>query len=382
MKIAFLTNYINHHQVPVADEMYKLLGNDYCFIATIPIHEWRKKLGYADFSDKPYLLKSYESSEQLEKAIHIINEADVVIIGAAPENMISERLKENKFTFRYSERYFKSRPWYFPDPRIWLSFYKNHIRYRRKNVFMLAASAYTANDLAHFHAYPNKIYKWGYFPKVEDFDLEASLDVSRRGRTTMLWCARFLSWKHPELPVLLAKKLKNDGYEFHIDMIGSGEKFDETFALAKTIGVDDVVSFLGSMPNDEVLQQMRKHSIFLFTSDKNEGWGAVLNESMSNGCAVVASNRIGAAPFLIENGQNGVLFKSQDLSSLYAQVKNLLDNDEYRLSIARKAVITMRNIWSPQNATRRFVQFAERIMNGQDTEYTDGPCSKAYPYKG
>lgn len=381
MKIVMLSNFINHHQSYVADELYNTPDIDYWFIETMALPEEQRCLGYNDLSFKPYVISSYKSVELFRRAEDIINEADIVIIGSAPENMISKRLRENKYTFRYSERYFKNRPWFFPDPRVWLSFYKNHIRYRKNNVFMLAASAYTANDLAHFHAYPNKIYKWGYFTKVEDFDLEASLDVSRRGRATILWCARFLSWKHPELPVLLAKKLKDEGYKFHLDMIGSGEKFDETVTLAKSLGVDDVVSFLGNMPNDEVLQQMRKHSIFLFTSDKNEGWGAVLNESMSNGCAVVASNKIGSAPFLISDGQNGLLFKSQDLDSLCSKVKDLLNNDEFRLTIAHSAVKTMREVWSPQNAARRFVQLAESIMKGKDTEYTDGPCSKAYPYK-
>lgn len=35
----------------------------------------------------------------------------------------------------------------------------------------------------------------------------------------------------------------------------------------------DVVHFCGSRPNEELMSDMQKHEIFLFTSDRNEGWG-------------------------------------------------------------------------------------------------------------
>ena len=126
--------------------------------------------------------------------------------------------------------------------------------------------------------------------------------------------------------------------------------------------------------------QMRRHEIFLFTSDKNEGWGAVLNESMSNGCAVVASNMIGSVPFLIEDGINGLVFKSEDLDSLETKVLSLLDNAEYRRTIAMNSVKTMRTIWSPANAAKQFLELVTAIQTGDNSLIPlQGPCSKAMP---
>lgn len=124
---------------------------------------------------------------------------------------------------------------------------------------------------------------------------------------------------------------------------------------------------------------MRNHQIFLFTSDRNEGWGAVLNESMSNGCAVVASDLIGSAPFLIEDGVNGLLFKSENVDSLYAKVKMLLDNPTLTENMAENAILTMRNTWSPKIAAERFIKLASNLSNGEDTPFENGPCSKAFP---
>ena len=174
MKIVMLSNFINHHQTPVADELYNMQGVEYWFIETKALPEEQRNLGYSDFSNKPYVISAYKSNEEYQKAINLIDNADVVIVGSAPENMIIERLRSNKLTFRYSERFFKKRPWYFPDPRVWMELWKKHIRYKNKPLYMLAASAYTANDVYAIGAYKNKVYKWGYFPRVDDFPLEAS----------------------------------------------------------------------------------------------------------------------------------------------------------------------------------------------------------------
>ena len=100
-----------------------------------------------------------------------------------------------------------------------------------------------------------------------------------------------------------------------------------------------------------------------------------MNEAMSQGCAVVASDLIGAAPFLIEDGKNGLLFKSENLNSLYKKVKLLFDED-YRTMISTNAVLTMQKIWNPQTAAERFIHLSERLIRGLDTDYIDGPCSK------
>ena len=384
MKITFVTNLVNHHQIPLADEFYSMLGNDYAYIANEPLPDWLIKGGYDPSLDRPYVIRPYKCEEEMLRARKLIAESDVVIIGAAPDDFIESRLKDNKLTFRYAERYFKSRPWYFPDPRIFISFYKRHFRYRNKNLYLLAASAYTANDVYHMHCYKDKVYKWGYFTRVDYFPLEVckKLDASSaESLPHIIWCARFLRLKHPELPILLAERLKAKGYHFSLDMYGSGEELENTKFLASKLDVNDVVTFCGNLPNDQIIIKMRESEIFLFTSDKREGWGAVLNESMSNGCAVVVGNMIGAAPFLIKDGENGLLFKSENIDSLEEKVCYLLEHPEERIRIAKGAITTMRNEWSPTIAAQRFLHLTKRLMHNSDSDFSDGPCSKAYPCK-
>jgi hypothetical protein len=47
MKIVMLSNFINHHQTPVADELYNMQGVEYWFIETKALPEEQRNLGYS-----------------------------------------------------------------------------------------------------------------------------------------------------------------------------------------------------------------------------------------------------------------------------------------------------------------------------------------------
>lgn len=382
MQIVFFSNFINHHQANVADELYKLTNGNYTFVELCPIYDWLLKGGYSDLSSRPYVLQAWRNKENMDRAMELLYSADVALF-SCPESWKYEalRAKTGKLTFDVSERWLK-RGWLnLMSPRLLKYFWYYFTVLAHKNVYKLCSSAFACSDHYKLHSFKNKCYKWGYFTKVdENYTVEASLGVSTSGTLhTFMWCARFLKWKHPELPIQMAVRLKEKGYKFVLDMYGSGEELEPNKALAKYLNVEDVVNFKGNMPNNDILKAMREHELFLFTSDKNEGWGAVANESMSNGCAIVASDAIGSIPFLVNDGVNGCVFESCNLDSLCEKVEWLLDNPEKRLQIAAKAYQTMRDVWSPKIAANNFLKLVKMLQGGNNTLPIDGPCSKAYP---
>ncbi|MDY6367559.1 MAG: glycosyltransferase, partial [Clostridia bacterium] len=221
--------------------------------------------------------------------------------------------------------------------------------------------------------YKNKAYKWGYFPKVKKYEDIDTL-VDGKTKNSFLFVGRFIDWKRPELAVKIAKKLKEDGYDFTLDMIGIGDREAKTKCLIRKSGLDARVRLLGSMSPEKVREHMEKAEIFLFTSNKQEGWGAVLNESMNSACAVVASGEIGSVPYLIEDGKTGFTFKSK--KDLYKKVKYLLDNPEKRKAIGLNAYKTMAETWNAETAADRLLTLIQNLKEDKDTEYNSGPCSK------
>lgn len=380
MRLAFFNNSLNHHQVNVADELYKLLGDEYVYITTVASNKIGLK-GGANYNTRPYCLCAGDASVSKEKALEYARTADVCIFGASSLEYAVERAKfdKNALSFELSERWLKKGWLNILSPHLlrwWLAYQKY---FRSANFYKLNSSAYGAIDHYRMFSYRNRCYKWGYFTKVENV---SKVEAPKQGASTLeitplMWCARFLRLKHPELPVQLAHRLKERGYRFHIDMFGSGEELDNTKALIAKLCVEDCVTLRGNLPNEEILKEMRKHVIFLFTSDRHEGWGAVSNESMSNGCVLVGSDAIGSIPYLIQDGVNGLIFKSGSLDSLYTKVKYLLDNPQERLLMSKNGIKTMHSIWSPSCAAKNLLTLIDDLSNGRDSSIKEGPCSKA-----
>ena len=85
---------------------------------------------------------------------------------------------------------------------------------------------------------------------------------------------------------------------------------------------------------------------------------------------------IGSVPFLIEDGVNGLIFKSESLDSLETKVVSLLDSVDYRRTIAMNAIKTMRDVWCPKNAAIQFLRLINALKtNDIDLIPSDGPCS-------
>jgi len=375
MKVVFVSNYFNHHQKPFCEEMYRRLGGDFAFISTSVMSEERKELGYSSDDQPEYVHLAYEGEQQKRNAAALINTADVVIAGSAPNDMFYERIRTGKLLLRYAERPFKRKASLF---RRAYHFIRHHqMDLWKKNIYMLCAGGYVAKDYASIGMYQGRTYKWGYFPVVKKYDMDELF--LRKRRNVLMWCGRFIDWKHPDDAILLAKRLKEQGYDFHLNIVGTGDMEEKLHKLVRQFDLTGQVQFLGSMAPDRVRTHMEEAGIYLLTSDRQEGWGAVLNEAMSSGCAVVASDSAGAVPYLICDGENGAVYPSGNQGVMFEKVKYLLDHPEDQKSMGQEAYQTMEETWNANTAAERVLRLAEKLLAGEKKPglFEEGPCSMA-----
>jgi len=376
LKIVFVSNYFNHHQKSLSEALNKLTDHNFHFVATAKMREERRKFGYGNWELPKYVIEVYTGEDAYACAMEAIDGADAVIAGSAPEVYLKQYIKSGKLLFRYSERPFK-------QVDSWIKFLPRYIKWHLQNphskpIYMLCASAYTCSDYTRYGLWKNKFYQWGYFPECKKFE-NIKKQIAAKEKKTLLWCGRFLDWKHPDDAVKTAAKLRDDGYDFHLNMIGTGEMETRLDAMIQDNNLEEYVSVLGSMPPEHVREHMEHAGIYLFTSDKQEGLGAVLNESMNAGCAVVASHAAGAVPYLLKNGENGFVYESGNTKELYEKVKDLLDNPDKQDRMGAAAYQTITKEWNAEIAAHRLMDLAEHILHGEKLPdiYESGLCSKA-----
>lgn len=371
MKIINLSNYFNHHQKPLSDALYHILGNDYWFVETTSVPGFRKNLGYQELT-APYLIRY--CSETKERISRMIMDADVVIYGEAPLRIIKARYNSNKLTLRDDESRYKNPNRYLKWPvytfkSLWLN-----------RGYLLCASAFAPIDYFLSGMKKKKCFRWGYFTELEKYDTEV-LMAKKKSETpegvSILWVGRLIKLKHPESTIRVAEHLKEQGVLFTLNIIGSGLLESKLKKTVNLKGLSNVIHFLGPMTPADVRKQMEKAEIFLFTSDRQEGWGAVLNESMNSGCAVVADCNIGSVPYLIKDGVNGFIYKSSNWKDLCSKVEWLARHPKEMTAMGRKAYQTMAEIWNAETAAENLLVLCESLSKGGICPVSEGPCSQA-----
>lgn len=398
MLITFFSNYFNHHQKALCDALFSQDGVEFYFVETEPMEEFRSKMGWTVDNMPSYVLSAYESEEKKQLALELSDRSDLVIIGSAPEWYVERRIKNNSLTFRYTERPMKEGWIKMFIPRLGRKFYNIHYKNRNKNLFVLGASAYAAYDYSLLHSYPGKCLKFGYFPEGEKLSFEeilkkrseaamAAIDDNEKDITAeelnatinILWTGRFLKLKRADLLIKALGKLKRKGLSFRLRLVGNGEMEESLKALIASEGIEEEVKMQPFVKPKEVRCLMEEADIYVMTSNFLEGWGSVIYESLSAGCAVIASHACGCSPWLVKPEKTGLLFKSGSVDSLERMLERFIVDKELRNKCQKGAYEQMSTLWNPDVAARRIVEFADSFINnnGEIAHFEDGPLSAA-----
>ncbi|ANS73859.1 glycosyl transferase [Paenibacillus yonginensis] len=128
-------------------------------------------------------------------------------------------------------------------------------------------------------------------------------------------------------------ELKQKGLPFVLHLIGDGPSRTELEALAQSLGIYDETIFYGYTLHPE--EFMPFFDIFVLPS-RAEAFGSVFAEAALCSLALVGSE-VGGIPEQIENGINGLLVPPEDPSALALALEQLINDPDYRYTLARAA---------------------------------------------
>ena len=373
MKLIFVSNMLNHHQMELCRELQNWFSIFY-FVVTESV----KNIGYQSSSEADYVLHYYNKEEK-EKIFTEIVDADAVIFGGCPNELIELRMNKNKLCFIYSERFFKKGTWRRAIPKTRKSVIERVVKYKTEEMYVLCSSAYLSYDLSLLGFPESKCFKWGYFPKTREYSYSELMKKKKHDKVHLLWAGRMLKWKHPDDAIRLADNLSHKGIDFCLNIIGDGDLKYKLSQMIKKKNLEHRVHLLGSKNPEQVRKLMEEANIYLLTSDRYEGWGAVLNEAMNSGCAVVSSHAAGATPYLICNEENGLIYKSGSIKEMTEKVELLISQPEKRAKIGYNAYVSISQVWNARVAAQRFYKIVDERINGNYSNdlFADGPCSLA-----
>lgn len=381
MKILQVHNIVSHHQLPFAKELISLVGEEnFLFAALERPDSERLQNGWKRNYDEDWIIHPNECPDQYRKYEDFWENADIVFCGEKLFTRMQNRINQNKICFYMSERWWK--PPIGKARLIHPLFLKSSLNFRKlsKSPYFnyLAIGPFAFQDILTVISHDSNIWSWGYFTELPKHQYQKQVeDTDVLNSISLLWVGRMLNWKRVDLLIKALSRLQRDGESFEITLLGDGPERKSLEKLATKLLKPSTFEFKDFVPFSEIPKLMSENDLYILPSNAYEGWGAVVNEAMSVGCTVIASDKAGASSSLINHGINGLLFKSDSENDLYKCLKLIFNNRELLNKFSTSAQQTMQNLWNPEVAAKRLVELSECILNNKKPPYfINGPLTK------
>ncbi len=378
MKILYVSDNVYHHMIPFASSIVLEVGiENFKYAVLKPTEEFRVNMGFSpNDNEQPWIIRVYENElNQIEYEKWFYN-ADVVLFSNRKLfNKAYERVNLNKLTFYFSER------WWKPNLGKLRLLHPEYIKLaigiwnlsKNSNFHYLAQGGYAAKDIKFISKFENRIWDFGYFTDTSSVNMLKK----KSKKIDILWCGRMLKWKKVDTLIYAFGDVIKKQPNCHLSLIGDGEEKSKLESLAKEILPHESYSFYPSQSAIKIRQEMNSKDIFVLSSSGYEGWGAVVNEAMAEGCCVIATIESGAGKSIIRDMENGILFKSGDFNMLREKLLILIRDEKLRKKITNNAQKNIREIWSPQIASNRLVKVCDAIINNKlIPSYEEGPLKR------
>ena len=374
MTILYTSFNVNHHQVPFVQALMKLVGVENVKYAAIHTFEQsRVQMGMNVYKGDWII----DISSEWSKFEHYWMSADVVLCNVRDfYELFEKRLKTGKLTFYYSERWFKEPYglWRLLHPHILFLINKYYHLSKYNNFYYLPQGLYAYGDLAKFNIFKGKSFSFGYLTPINFPAYSSSKQLYPGKSINILWAGKIHHVKRVDILAQAFVSLFQKVGGVHLTVIGEGPEKKKVEKILSTLP-NSCYTLLPYVKNEELHEYMRQADIYVFPSNGAEGWGAVVNEAMSEECAVVVSNKVGAIS-MIEDGVNGLIFENENVNSLTHNLIRLVSDGLLIRKLKKAGRRTVQEEWNADNAAKKFIELCDYINNGKKVEIDSGIFKK------
>ncbi len=207
--------------------------------------------------------------------------------------------------------------------------------YKRYGLYVLEHSTYTTvsnymKDIA--LKYTNEC---EVIPNQVDVSLFKN-DLTRHvdGTFNLITTCALREGKRLDIAFKAIRKLVDEGYDIHYDIIGDGYYEDIYKKSMQEEGLENIVSFLGRKKKEEIPAYLEKAHALLISSEI-ESFAIPGIEALASGLPVVTTDCLGPVEFVDE--KCGEIAKVNDPDDLAFKIKTLIDNyDKYDKNYMQK----------------------------------------------
>lgn len=186
-----------------------------------------------------------------------------------------------------------------------------------------------------------------------------SLDPKRR---RIVYSGRLISIKRVDLVIDAFAAIAGHRPEWDLVIVGDGVLREELKSRVPE-AIRNRVQWTGFLDDQAAISAIYRLSDVLVLASDHEPWAVVINEAVAAGMAIVASNVVGAAAELVQDGVNGKVFPPGDLAEFS---RCLLDvTDSGKIDAMKRASADVLADWrrrgDPVEGFRRALEYTKAL---------------------
>lgn len=131
--------------------------------------------------------------------------------------------------------------------------------------------------------------------------------------------------------------------------------------LIKKYSLRENVVFLGGLTAEQMAEELSKTNAFVMPSCV-ETHSSSLREAMSVGCPVVSAN-VGSVSEFVEHGENGFIYRYDDVGSIVEFVDKIFSSDDLACKLGANAKISIAKKYPQNQIGEMLVDAYKRIIN-------------------
>lgn len=177
--------------------------------------------------------------------------------------------------------------------------------------------------------------------KLQTVHNSVRLEIRKREQPVLpngefVFCGRLEEVKGADLLIRAVSLLPQSYRErVRLTIIGSGSAEEQLKSLCEEVHMEEKTVFTGLISQNDVFKYYEKAMCVVLPSRK-EAFSTAALEAMSIGCCVLASD-VGGFTELIRDGENGFLFKTENVQELTEKLRYVFDHTKIVNETGRKA---------------------------------------------
>lgn len=154
--------------------------------------------------------------------------------------------------------------------------------------------------------------------------------IGNRVYLNLLMIGRLTYYKGHKILINALGELKNQGFDFRLNIIGEGELFFDIKKQIDNIGLSGEIRLLGKQSDDELMTELGETDLLCLPSiERTEAFGMVLLEAMRASKPCLVSDVQGSGmSWVVQDNKTGFVAKHNDVKSLVNKLKYIVEHKE------------------------------------------------------